>query len=293
MGKKQIPNEQLLMGAVVVLLVVIGVGGYIFYTNNVALQEHIDELNNELVKTQKELAATMNDRAQLNTELRSQQDKVTEARKIISEVTDTVENLEKLNELEPELLQKYSKVYFLNEHYTPEEFKDIKEKFLYNEEEPEKVDARVWPFLNRLLQDAQDDNIELYVASAYRSFDEQQSLKAGYTVTYGSGANTFSADQGYSEHQLGTTVDFMTTGIGGTLDGFENTEAYEWLRDHAYQYGFILSYPPNNTYYVFEPWHWRFVGEDLAHDLHRDKISFYDMPQRAIDEYLIKTFDAQ
>lgn len=73
-----------------------------------------------------------------------------------------------------------------------------------------------------LLEDAKDDDAELYVKSAYRSFEEQSALKSAYSVTYGAGmANQFSADQGYSEHQLGTTVDFITKGLGGKLEGFE------------------------------------------------------------------------
>src|SRR5690606_18737682 len=108
---------------------------------------------------------------------------------------------------------------------------------------------------------------------------------------YGSGANAFSADQGFSEHQLGTTVDFTTTGLGGGLQGFGNTPAYQWLVQNAYKYGFVLSYPEDNAYYVFEPWHWRYVGEDLAEDLHDDDQHFYDLPQREIDQYLLHIFD--
>ena len=129
------------------------------------------------------------------------------------------------------------------------------------------------------------------MVSAYRSFQYQAQLKGQYLVTYGTGANTFSADQGFSEHQLGTAVDFTAPGLGGGLDGFGETEAYEWLTENAHKYGFILSYPPNNQFYVFEPWHWRFVGEDLAKDLHDDNAYFYDWDQREIDEYLISIFD--
>jgi len=60
---------------------------------------------------------------------------------------------------------------------------------------------------------------------------------------------------------------------------------------NAHKYGFTLSYPEGNQYYVFEPWHWRFVGEDLARDLKRDERHFYDLDQRAIDGYLLEIFD--
>ena len=111
-------------------------------------------------------------------------------------------------------------------------------------------------------------------------------------MTYGAGtANSFSADQGYSEHQLGTTVDMITSGLGGVLDGFDTTKAYQWMLSNAYKYGFILSYPKNNNYYVYEPWHWRFVGIKFAKYLHDQKLNFYDLEQRTIDSYLVSIFD--
>jgi len=79
--------------------------------------------------------------------------------------------------------------------------------------------------------------------------------------------------------------------VGANLTGFENTEAYTWLQENAYKYGFVLSYPKGNGYYVFEPWHWRFVGKDLAIKLHREDKNFYDLDQRQIDEYLVSIFD--
>lgn len=209
----------------------------------------------------------------------------------IKKVSGTVVKLDKLSKMDPELLMKYSKVYFLNEHYAPPKVASIASTSLLRINTPEYIDTRVEPFLTDMFKDALEDGIELKVVSGYRSFAEQKSLKNAYTVTYGSGANTFSADQGYSEHQLGTTIDLTVPAIGGTYTSFANTEAYAWLLEHAYRYGFILSYPEDNAYYVFEPWHWRFVGEDLADDLYDDKMSFYDADQRKIDTYLISIFD--
>lgn len=129
------------------------------------------------------------------------------------------------------------------------------------------------------------------VISAYRSFGAQSTLKSAYTVIYGSSANKFSADQGYSEHQLGTTIDFTTSKLGANFITFEKTESYTWLLQNAYRYGFILSYPENSDYYIFEPWHWRFVGKGLALQLHNENKNFNDLNQREIDEYLGSLFD--
>lgn len=231
------------------------------------------------------------DRDSLKESLEEEQKKYRALEKQVGSALKTVGQLDKLSKIDPELLQKYSKVYFLNEHYAPSKILPIEKEFLYSEGELEYLHAQVMPFFEEMVRDAKDDGVDLYVVSAFRSFNEQKSLKSAYTVTYGSGANTFSADQGYSEHQLGTTIDFTTKGINGGLSGFDTTPAFTWLTENAHRYGFVLSYPKGNAYYIYEPWHWRFVGEDLARKLHRDDKNFYDFDQREIDKYLISLFD--
>jgi len=206
-------------------------------------------------------------------------------------VNDNVDELEKITKTDPELLQKYSKVFFLNEHYAPPDLDTIPSKYTYDQNKKYEIHEEVSDFLVDLLEEAEDDEIDLKVISAFRSFNEQAQLKGAYTIQYGSGANQFSADQGYSEHQLGTTIDFTTSEVGATFSGFAQTEAYEWLLENAWRYGFILSYPEDNSFYVFEPWHWRFVGEDLARNLDRDDDTFYTMEQREINKYLLNFFD--
>lgn len=210
----------------------------------------------------------------------------------VGKIGGAVNTLEKLSKTDPELLQKYSKVFFLSEHYAPERLSEIDKEYLYTEKRHESIHSLALPHLKDLLNAAKKDNAVLYIKSAYRSFDEQKSVKSAYAVVYGEGgANQFSADQGYSEHQLGTTVDFITTGIDGVLSGFENTQAYGWMQNNAHKYGFILSYPKGNNYYIFEPWHWRYVGIALAIRLNTENKNFYDLEQREIDAYLANIFD--
>ena len=83
----------------------------------------------------------------------------------------------------------------------------------------------------------------------------------------------------------------MTTGLGGAFAGFDRTGAYQWLLANAYKYGFVLSYPANNPYYIYEPWHWRYVGVKLSTALHDQNKNFYDLDQREIDQYLADIFD--
>lgn len=208
----------------------------------------------------------------------------------ISQAAGTLSRLDKLSRLDSELLKKYSKIYFLNENFSPESFARIPDKYVASSRE-EMVHSKVWPYLEKLLIGVKGAGLDLRIVSAYRSFETQAGLKSAYTVIYGEGANKFSADQGYSEHQLGTTVDFNTPQMGAGLGGFDETKGYQWLLDNAHRYGFVLSYPKGNSYYMYEPWHWRFVGMKLATALKQSGKNFYDMDQREIDAYLIDIFD--
>lgn len=209
----------------------------------------------------------------------------------LDKIDDSVDDLEKLSKIDPQLLQKYSKVYFLNEHYVPSGLSNIDSEFVVGGKQIQ-IHSKVAKHLNKLLEDAKDDKLSLRVVSGYRSFDTQKDLKTNYSVTYGAGtANTFSADQGYSEHQLGTTVDFTTPSIAGTSVSFDQTPEFAWLQKNANEYGFTLSYPKGNAYYMYEPWHWRFVSRDLAEELYDRKKGFYDFEQREIDTYLADFFD--
>jgi LAS superfamily LD-carboxypeptidase LdcB len=310
--RRKIHPKYLYLGVIVILVAASCYLGYISYTQSKQIDMLMQERNFFLLETasstlsrEEERAiasstiAELSDRLSLTAEelddiesdYRKEKKKNDNFEDQIKEISGTVGVLDKLSKTDKELLQKYSKVYFLNEHYIPEKIVKIEPKYLYNEAVSKSIHGNVEPYLNEMIDDALEDGIKIWVVSAYRSFNEQASLKGAYTQTYGSGANTFSADQGYSEHQLGTAVDFTTEGLGGGLTGFEGTPAYEWMQKNASKYGFTLSYPKGNAYYVFEPWHWRFVGEDLASDLKKDNANFYDWEQRKIDEYLISIFD--
>lgn len=253
--------------------------------SELALKESvINELSDQLEMTTEELEDT-EDR------LRGEKERNDDMEDQVRELAGTVSDLDKLSKTDKELLQKYSKVYFLNEHYIPESLREIDNQWKYDEARSHQLHTKVMPFFEDMMEDAKDDGIEIWVTSAYRSFEYQSQLKGAYSVTYGSGANAFSADQGFSEHQLGTTVDFTTRGLNGGLSGFQNTAAYTWLLANAHKYGFTLSYPEGNTYYVYEPWHWRFVGEEMAKDLKSQNAHFYDWEQREIDQYLLHIFD--
>jgi len=241
------------------------------------LTEQINTLETNLAETEMRLRAEQN----RNSDFADQ----------LSDLAGTVGVLDKLAKTDRELLQKYSKVYFLNENYRPERLTQIPSRYVQPGKKDQYFHTAAWPFLKALLDDAAKAGVTLQVVSAFRSFDEQVELKDQFVQRYGSGANAFSADQGFSEHQLGTAVDLTDPATGGTFGSLASTSAYAWLLENAHRYGFILSYPEKNAFYIFEPWHWRFVGVALAKDLDRAGDHFYDWEQRKIDDYLVKIFD--
>ena len=279
------------LAVLICTVVALILAGYVAYQYRVLDNELklVEGYNLELT-SQLEMSKTEN--LNLTEETKYQQTIIDSFNGQIQNISFTVGALDKLSKTDKELLKKYSKVYFLNENYVPSTLTQVDEKYAFSNNGNFLIHAQVWPYLEKLLNAARADGIELLVASAFRSFDTQASLKSEYKVIYGAGtANQFSADQGYSEHQLGTSVDFTTAFVGGIFSKFKSDPAYRWLKDNAQKYGFVLSYPEGNTYYKFEPWHWRFVGVSLAEFLHGENKYFYDLDQREIDAYLIKLFD--
>lgn len=207
-------------------------------------------------------------------------------------VSHTVGSLDKLIKVDPQLLKKYSKVYFLNENYIPISLTQIPEDYVFNPKVTYQIHTDVMFFLELLMQESRKDGLKPLIISAYRSFTTQADIKAINKVTYGAKtANQFSAEQGFSEHQLGTTVDITTPNTGANFIKFDTTKEYQWLKENAHKFGFILSYPKGNTYYAYEPWHWRFVGIALATKLYNEGKYFYDYDQRVIDIYQASVFD--
>jgi len=128
---------------------------------------------------------------------------------------------------------------------------------------------------------ARKDGISLRSVSAYRSFKTQKSLYARY-LRYNSQAtvDTFSARPGSSEHQTGLALDINTANVQAH---FEKTPAYAWLKEHCAEYGFMLRYPLGKeaiTGYRFEPWHYRYVGTEIAKTCMEQEITY--------EEYLAK-----
>ena len=128
------------------------------------------------------------------------------------------------------------------------------------------LDPRAAEAFRAMAQAAQADGITLRSVSAYRSYQTQHHLYNSYSSQYGQhNADTYSARAGSSEHQTGLALDINAA---TRYANFEDTADYAWLQAHCADYGFILRYPEEKqsiTGYRFEPWHYRYIGEEAAH----------------------------
>lgn len=112
----------------------------------------------------------------------------------------------------------------------------------------------------------------LCVNSGYRSYASQKMIHASRVAQLGKKAGEkLAARPGYSEHQTGLAIDISTTALGCRIGSFGASKASNWIAANAWQYGFIVRYPSNAktkiTGYVWEPWHLRYVGIELATDM--------------------------
>jgi D-alanyl-D-alanine carboxypeptidase len=134
--------------------------------------------------------------------------------------------------------------------------------------------------LSSLVSDAAANGEELVVASAYRSYEQQRASHARLMSVYGADADGMSAAPGHSQHQLGTAVDFTNAAAGYQIwMPFALTSAYWWLEHHAWEYGFVLTYPrgkEEQTGYQWEPWHYRYVGVEDAKRLEKSDLSLQE-----------------
>lgn len=142
--------------------------------------------------------------------------------------------------------------------------------------------------LEKMLADAKQAGASMNLQSGYRSYSFQVSLYNRYVKEQGQAvADTQSARPGYSEHQTGFAADLGSVAHPecDVEECFGTTTEGKWLAANAYKYGFIIRYPQNMqsvTGYIYEPWHVRFVGVDLATEMHNQGVQtleqFFGLP---------------
>ena len=144
----------------------------------------------------------------------------------------------------------------------------------------QKIDERIYPYLQEMFDAARAEGIYPIVREGYRTEEEQQAIfdekvqayiNEGYSRSRAERtAKEWVALPGTSEHQLGIAVD-----INADKSKCSNDEVYEWLAENAHEYGFILRYPQGKTEITgtsYEPWHYRYVGEDVAREIYESEI---------------------
>jgi D-alanyl-D-alanine carboxypeptidase len=146
---------------------------------------------------------------------------------------------------------------------------------------------------------------DIYITSAYRSYEYQMSLYNTYfnqekaahpdwsDAQIKEKVLSYSAYPGTSEHQTGLCVDLFVSPAMKELEnyghegqypddvGFAETREFQWLRENAHRFGFILRYPEDKvdvTGYSYESWHYRFVGISAATEIYRSSLT--------LEEYL-------
>lgn len=147
--------------------------------------------------------------------------------------------------------------------YVPDHLTEIPNYMAYN---GKKVRIEALEAFQKLWKEAKKENLKITIVSAYRDYEYQSKLFQGYVQEKGlKYALNCSAKPGHSEHQTGLAIDVM--GENGDYNLFEQTKEFEWMKDHAHEFGFILRYPKGKekiTGFKYEPWHYRYVGIELA-----------------------------
>lgn len=141
----------------------------------------------------------------------------------------------------------------------------------------------VGPLVN-MITDMQAASLQPTIISGYRSYSAQAIARQKWVEKEPDRVNILSAPPGFSEHQLGTVVDFGSPELADVVGQediefhtyFYKTSEGVWLLENAHNYGFTLSYPfeaTELTGFFYEPWHYRYVGAELATYLHEQGIS--------------------
>ena len=167
------------------------------------------------------------------------------------------------------LVNKYHK---LSSTYIPNDLVTIDSKYGSTLQ----MSKKVYEAFKLMWEDAKKEGLTIYARSPYRSYTTQKGLYENYASKDGyDKADTYSARAGFSEHQTGLAIDVVAS--DNNLGTFENSKEFTWMQQNAYKYGFILRYPEGKEYltgYMYESWHYRYVGVDVATQIYNEGITF-------------------
>ena len=175
-----------------------------------------------------------------------------------------------------------NKEYKLSENYIPSKLELISNEFA-NENKYLRKEAK--DAFESLSKDAKKLGYRVIAVSTYRDYEYQNKLYNIYVDEKGiEYADKCSARPGHSEHQTGLAVD--VEGSNRDYDEFENSKEFIWMKENAYKYGFILRYPKGKekiTGFKYEPWHYRYVGKNVAKTIYDEKLTLEEYYNKYIN----------
>ncbi len=167
----------------------------------------------------------------------------------------------------------------LNESYMPNDLELIDKNFSLEEKYLRK-EAKL--AFEKMASDAKEEGYTIIAVSTYRSYNYQEKLYSNYVKEKGFYyADMASARAGHSEHQTGLAIDIADHTLD--YDNFENTKEFNWMKNNAYKYGFILRYPKAKfhiTGFKYEPWHYRYVGKYIAKYIYENDITLEEYKKK-------------
>ena len=170
------------------------------------------------------------------------------------------------------LVNKYNS---LGIEYEPDDLVDIPIKYYYGS--AKKIRQEAYDAFVEMWEAANQEGIYLVIVSAYRNGADQKEAYDYYANLKGTTyADSIAARPGFSEHQTGLALDIYSKG-NTVAETFKDSNAYKWLINNCYKYGFILRYPEAKstlTGYNYESWHYRYVGKELAQKVHDEGITY-------------------
>ena len=141
----------------------------------------------------------------------------------------------------------------------------------------QKLNHDAYDAFKKLVEAGEKEGVYIRNLSAYRSYGRQSTIYNNYKKEHGlEWTDKWSARPGHSEHQTGLALDVTKKGMS-TFTGFEDTKEFTWISNNAHKFGFILRYPENKSYitgYGYEPWHYRYVGVEVATYIYENDITF-------------------
>lgn len=191
---------------------------------------------------------------------------------------ETLEYTEEISDenTEENLPEDWNLILVNRTHPIPEDY----EVELKNIGSGHKIDARAYDDFCSMIQTAKKEGVYIYVTSSYRDLDKQTELFEKKTESYVMQGYSYESARkqaaqvvavpGTSEHHLGLALDIVSSEYRKLDEKQENTKGFKWLKEHSWEYGFILRYPNGETDItgiIYEPWHFRYVGLEAAKEI--------------------------